>query len=103
MTSILPRFLGTYKGRRYSRYAVVVTQSGIDWEHHQEIPVVAESPAAAVNLVRDEVAPKVDYPVEIETLGPKGGRVARFVGYESLIAAKMFAVRSDWSQLFLSL
>lgn len=98
----LPKLLGTYRGRSYSRYYVVLTQSGLDrdfWISRAAIEVVAESPSAACNLVKDEIAAKVNHPTEIECMGPKGGITSRFIGYDALIWAKMQAAQPDERQL----
>lgn len=94
------KLVGTYKGRKYYRFQVRLTQSGLDrdfWITQALVPVVAESAAAACNLVRDEIAPLVNHPTEIECLGPQGGLTSRFIGYDSLIWAKM--CRIDCAQL----
>jgi hypothetical protein len=98
----LPRKLAKYRGRQYWKFFVVASQSGLNrtlWEHARELPIIATSASEAVNTIREEVAPKVDYPTEIECLGPKGGIVHRFIGYESLIWAKMGTVRGEYEQL----
>ena len=41
----------------------------------------------------------MEHPTEFECLGPKGGVTHRYVGFEGLIAAQMFACRPDWTQL----
>ena len=94
--------LSRYQGKRYFRFTVRVKQSGLArelWERAWEFPVIASTPADACNLIRDEVAPKVNDPTEIECLGMKGGITHRWIGYESLIAAKMFSCRPDFAQL----
>lgn len=95
----MPYPLSSYFGKRYYRFMVQLKQSGISWEHSETVEVIAPSASAACNLVKDEFAPLVERPTEIECLGPKGGSTGRFIGYESLIAAKMFAERGDWEQL----
>jgi hypothetical protein len=97
----LPHRLGKYKGRTYSRYTVRVTQSGIGWQNSLDVEIVAATPADAVNAVQRELAPKVEQPTEFETVGPAGGRHSRFTGWESMVAAKMFACRPDYCQLAL--
>jgi hypothetical protein len=96
--------LSRYQGKRYFKFTVHVKQSGLDrqlWERNCEFPVIAQSAAEACNLIRDEVAPLVNDPTEIECAGMKGGVTHRWIGYESLIAAKMFSCRPDFTQLSL--
>lgn len=90
----LPKRLGVYQGKTFSRYSVVLTQSGLDrelWSREGIVEVVAESPKAACWLVKDEFAPLVNHPTEIECAGPKGGLSHLFIGWESMIWAKMCA------------
>ena len=94
--------LSKYHGKQYFKFQVRVSQSGLShtlWSRGVTFPVIAASTAEAVNLIRDEVAPKVDDPTEIECLGMKGGVTYRWLGYDSLIAAKMFAARPAMEQL----
>lgn len=101
-----PRKLGRYRGRMYYRFFVRATQSGLDrdfWLHYVAVPVVAESPAAACRLIKTEIAAQVNYPTEIECLGDRGGITARFIGWDTLIGAKMEGVYSDWIQLEMTL
>lgn len=94
MIAKLPhRHLSPYKGKAVYTFNVVVRQSGIDWQHEETIAIVSQSAAEAVNFIRDILAPRVEYPTEIETTGPKGGIVHRFIGWESLIGARMFRAR----------
>lgn len=86
-------------GRTVWTFFVRVSQSGVRDAQHDElfwinqkgVEVVAHTAADACNLVRDLIAPHVERPTEIETIGPKGGRTGRFIGWDSLIAARMFA------------
>jgi hypothetical protein len=90
------------KGKNYFRFNVRLKQSGLArdyWERAQVVEVVAPTPSSACNLVRDEFAPLVESPTEIECLGPKGGITHRFIGFEGIIAAQMWAVRGDWEQM----
>jgi len=101
----LPHPLGTYRGKKYSRYSVVLRQSGLNrtlWQHERVAEVIAESPKAACWFIKDEFAPLVDYPTEIECAGPKGGIAHLFIGYDALIWAKMCAPKPDWAQLTLA-
>jgi hypothetical protein len=106
MNLTLPHLLGTYKGKKYSRYTVHVRQSGLNrtyWERHGDLEIIARSPAEACNAIKDEIAPRVDDPTEFFCAGPKGGVTSRFVGWESLIWAKMCAQRSELVQTVLKL
>ena len=95
--------LSPYRGKRYYKFQVRVQQSGLDHIRGILFPVIAPSPADACNLIRDEVAPLVIVPTEIECLGIKGGITHRWIGYESMIAAKMFQTRPEGEQLCLKL
>ena len=98
----LPYPLMPYFGKKYYRFNVRLKQSGLArdyWERSQTVQVIAPTPSASCNLVKDEFAPVVEHPTEIECLGPKGGITSRFIGYESLIWAKMSEERGDWKQL----
>ena len=95
--------LSSYRGKRYYKFQVRVQQSGLDHIRGILFPVIASSPADACNLIRDEVASLVNDPTEIECLGIKGGTTHRWIGYESLIAAKMFQTRPKGEQLCLKI
>lgn len=98
--------LSKYRGKRYYKFQVRLKQSGLNrtlWERSETVPIIASSPAEACNAIKDEFAPKVDHPTEIECLGIKGGITARFIGYEGLIWGQMCAVRPDYKQLTLSI
>lgn len=95
-----PRRLAPYRGRRLWVFHVVATQSSLfNSRTVFEGEVIAHTANEAANLIRDEIAPKVWAPTEIETRGPRGGAVARFIGHESLIWAKMRLRRGDGAQL----
>jgi len=99
----LPHKLGTYKDRTFWRFVVRLTQSSINVKHQLEFDIVAASAAEACNAIRGEVAPKLEYPAEFECAGPRGGITHRWVGWEAITAAKMFACRPHYTQLKLSL
>lgn len=102
MPITLPTPLLPYRGRKMFRFRVVITQSGLDrelWNRQLDVPVIAPSAMAAVRLVQDEFAPKLFDPTEFECAGPKGGVTHRYMGYESIIGARMFAERSTGTQL----
>lgn len=104
MNLLPPTPLDRYRGKKYYRFQVRVTQSGLNrtlWEKRADVPVISNSATKAVNLVRDELAPFLDYPAEFECMGPGGGVAHRFVGYESLVWAKMCRVNPDETQLVL--
>jgi hypothetical protein len=97
-----PTKLGKYRGTQYWRFTVRLTQSGLNrtyWEHDAEVQIIAPSPAAACNAIKDEFAAQMEHPTEFECPGPKGGIAHRFLGFEGMIAAQMFACRPDWQQL----
>lgn len=102
----LPVPLGKYKGKLYSRYTVVLSQSGLShdlWAQAMSVQVIAESPAAACRAIKAEFASKLNYPTEFECQGARGGVVSRFLGYEGLVMAQMDAVTTDWRQLEMAL
>lgn len=93
-------------GRKFFSIPVRVRCSGVNrefWQHEAFAVVIAESPAAAANWVKDLLAPVADHPVEIDAFGPKGGAVGRFIGWESLIGAKLFSEKPASVQLALPL
>lgn len=97
-----PAPLGKYRGKQYWRFTVRLSQSGVSrtfWQHDAEVQIIAPSPAAACNAIKDEFAAGMEHPTEFECLGPKGGVTHRYVGFEGLIAAQMFACRPGWTQL----
>lgn len=63
------------------------------------VQIIAPSPSAACNAIKDEFVSLVEHPTEIECLGPKGGITSRFIGYEGLIWGQMCAERGDWEQM----
>jgi hypothetical protein len=96
-TPLLP-----YRGKKFFRFHVRVMQSGLDrtiWERSALVPVIASSAVAAIRLVQEEFGPIVNDPTEFECAGPKGGITHRFIGWESLVAWKMFACRPAGKQL----
>ena len=83
-----------YRGKTVYTFHVTVRQSGVHrqyWQNQATVPVIATSPADACNLIREEIAARVTHPTEIETAGPKGGVTSRFIGWESLMGARLFA------------
>jgi len=94
--------LSKYRGKRYYKFQVRLKQYGLNltyWEHSVLVPIIAPSAAAACNAIKDEFASLVTDPTEIETLGPKGGVTARFIGYEGLIWGQMCKPQPDHVQL----
>ena len=103
--SIPHRHLSKYKGRTVYTFAVLITQSGLNrtlWEHSALVHIIAFTAADAVNAIRDSLLGKVDYPTEIETMGPKGGKLGRFIGWETMIGAQMFSARSNQMEFSLN-
>jgi threonyl-tRNA synthetase len=89
--------ISRHLGRRWRRYPVVVTTyagkaqspaADLDtWLNPTtvKVEVIADSTAAAANLVRDEWSQVPE--TTIRAYGPKGGEVERYVGYFSAVAA----------------
>lgn len=88
-----------------TRFPVAIRQSWLDRDLHDEtvvVDVIAHTPAAAAQLVWDEVAPRVSRPTEILVIGPKGGLCAyRFVGWDSMVMANFIAEKPTSTQLAL--
>jgi hypothetical protein len=84
---------GRYKGCPVYRVPVtveIVDTSSLDSERHA-FTVLATSAADAANWARDRFA---EIPCSnITARGPRGGIVRRYVGWESAIAARLFAPR----------
>lgn len=51
------------------------------------VEVIARNAAEAANLVRDEYGSRPE--TEIQAYGPRGGKVCRYVGWESAIANEL--------------
>ncbi len=100
-----------YKGKRYHKHTVLVVISNIDGEREVKFPdVIAESPARAIDAVRDEVMtllakqPERMYPLNFYSWGPKGGETYRFSGWTSLVGECIWRnVRPLFRQLDLAL
>lgn len=102
----LPRKLGRYRGQTYWRHYVLVAQDWLDADLCHEdalIDVIAPSPADAANLVREEIAPRVERPTSIRCKGPRGGITERFIGWETMIGSRLFQPRPAATQLPLPL
>lgn len=102
--------LQKYKGKRYFRFTVKISQSSLEGgelvEGETYTKVIAPSAADACALVRDEIAPHVSRPTEIVTWGVKGGVTHRFIGYFSMIGAgfsEVYSQRNSAKQLSLAL
>ena len=85
---------GRYKGRPV--YRVPVTVTVVDTvrleEQSRAFTVLAPSAAAAANWAREHFA---QIPCSnISAVGPRGGTVRRYVGWESAIGAALFAPRA---------
>lgn len=88
------------KGKRFHRYPVRATWSGISWKHEVRDVVIAESPAAAANWFLEFWASKVLQPVEVEAVGPKGGVTFRYLGWEGSIGRELIRHQPAlWKQL----
>lgn len=101
--------MNTYKGKRYYKFTVVVQASGLFWRKQvTHGPIIAESPAAAIEVVREGIYkaiaknPDRMHPMEFFTWGVKGGVTHRFSGWESMVGgALMYRVtpamqQRDW-------
>lgn len=95
-TEKLPRPLGTYRGTKFAEYTAHVSQEklvgGQLVRGEAEVRVIAESPAAAANLVKWELAPHVSDVTEIRVAGPKGGITYRSIGWRDMIGSHV-----DWN------
>lgn len=89
LTSLRARRLGTYKGAPVFEFPVLVHQSWLDRDLHEDeviVRVTSTSAADAADLVRDEIGAKVSRPTEVTVVGPKGGVAAyRFIGWDSMV------------------
>jgi hypothetical protein len=85
---------GRYKGRPI--YRVPVTVAAVDTDTLEErclaFTVKARSAADAANHVRDMLATVPC--VNITAIGPAGGVVRRYIGWESAIGARLLAPRA---------
>jgi hypothetical protein len=80
------KFLGVYKGKRVYRWGVrVMIHKLFESREVGRVTIAAPSAADALYTVKKEYCHKVFEPFEVDTLGPKGGRYARFAGWESII------------------
>lgn len=89
------RFLGILNGRKVYSYACAVTVSSL-YEGTRLIyftRITSTHPSDAAHLLKHELSQVLDQPFLVHIFGPKGGLKTWFVGYESLIANKMFATR----------
>ena len=91
----MARLLGKLNGSRVFLFRVLIRQSNCRTEKSQVVDVIAKSSTDAVNLVRDEVIKVVEHPTEIECAGPQGGRVHRFIGWETMIGEQVFRSRNQ--------
>lgn len=88
----LPCGFKTAAGERCHRYPVRAYWSGVDhsfWESHVTDVVIARSPAEAAAHWLDFWSARVQYPVEVEAVGPKGGITHRYRGWEATIGAAL--------------
>jgi hypothetical protein len=95
--------LGKYRGKKYYRFTVYFEQSGIGWNISRPMAIIASSAIEACNAIRNEFAHTLEYPAEFICCGPAGGRVDRFVGWESMIWAKMVSTIRGQEQIPLPL
>jgi len=102
MRRALPCGLPTAAGEKCHRYPVRATWSGVDrsyWARHVTDVVIARSPGEAAAYWLDFWSARVQYPVEVEAVGPKGGITHRYRGWEGTIGAAMMAERSTHRQV----
>ena len=95
--------LSKYRGKRYFKYDVVISQEWLESDLNrieQSVQVIAAKPDDAVNLVKDEIGWQVARPTTIATAGPKGGITSRFIGWESMVW-QTFLHRPEQHQLTL--
>ena len=85
--------LNPYKGQKFYRVPVDIVQSTLYSRAQVRRHVIAPSAEEAANLVRDEIAAHVERPTEIMAYGPGGGKVHRFIGWESMVGAQLFESR----------
>lgn len=98
--------LDTYRGKRYYKFTVMTVTSGLFWAKKRVFsPVIAESPASAIEVVREEIYKEVAKnpdklnPMEFLTWGVKGGLTHRFSGWESMVGgALMYQVTPTMQQ-----
>lgn len=90
------RCLDTYRSKRYYKFTVVTITSGMFWSKKRVYsPIIAESPASAIEVVREEIykefakTPDKIQPMEFLTWGVKGGLTHRFSGWESMVGGAM--------------
>lgn len=102
-TDLRARHLGKLHGKQVTRFPVIVRQEWLDRELHDSevaVEVIAHTAADAADLVRNEVAAKVERPTQITVVGVKGGVAAhRFIGYDSMVWANFLEARPKVTQL----
>ena len=84
--------VGRYQGRNVYRVPVIIRHNSsrdLCTLKEREFTVLARSAAEAANWARDNEAGNIPE-TEIIAFGPKGGRVDRFIGWESAIANEVF-------------
>lgn len=89
-------FVGTLNGKRIHRWNIVARVSDLSGTvtvYDQDI--VSESMSDAFEFAKEElIRIGIFQPVELFTVGPKGGRYERFMGWESLVWYHMLHNRS---------
>lgn len=100
---IRAKLLGRYQGKRVHDWPVVIHQSWLDRELHEDeviVRVQSDDARDAAELVAREVGARVSRPTEITVIGPKGGTAARrFIGWESMAMYGMMEARPTHVQL----
>lgn len=92
------RFLGFHYGRNpVYRFPVRIRQSWLDRDLEEREAWVD---VIATDLIRDEIAPHLERPTQVEVVGPEGGVAAhRFIGWESMIGHGLMRARPLWRQM----
>ena len=80
------RNVGKVKGRSVKRFKVFVLCNNsrkLTTERIETFSVLSYTAADAANYIRDKFAFRPE--TEIQTMGPKGGIVSRYVGWETAV------------------
>lgn len=91
------KLLGKLGDKKVWDFPVLIEQSWLDRELHEEKTVVrvrSDSAVEAAYLIWEEIAHRVVRPTQITVVGPSGGVAAhRFIGWESMVGAKFIQSR----------
>lgn len=97
--------LDLYRKRRFYRFSVLISQSGVarqPWQCQRLIKdVIAEKPEHAIEWVRENIPPLIkEYPCNWSTRGVKGGLKHRFAGWNTIIGEELFKARRAGTPYF---